>query len=76
MDNSKRAAVAAVFLGGLLLTVTAASFISSANEVNRIRGDFCSYVTEVRHVTLELPQVAARVQAERNDIALSQRLGC
>jgi hypothetical protein len=60
----------------ILLLLNAAVLAFGARALAQVRGDLCTYATAQRKVTLELPQVPARVTAERNDDTLLRQLGC
>jgi hypothetical protein len=58
------------------LVVDGAVLILFARSQDAIRGDFCTYIEGMYHATLRLPQVPARLDAERNDLNLMRQLGC
>lgn len=58
------------------LLLVGAVFYAASRDVSLIRGDFCGYIANVHKVTLELPQVPARIEAEHNDDQLARKLGC
>lgn len=74
--SHRRLQIAVAVLLAIGFVLTAAVFILSTRALSGIRGDFCTYAAAQYKVTLELPQVPARVQAERNDQALEAQLGC
>jgi hypothetical protein len=77
MPRSQRkvqAAVAVLLL--IVFAVTAGALVLFSRSLDGIRGDFCAYVQAHYRATLELPQNAAREQAEQSDLELLAQLGC
>ena len=68
------AAFAVLLLIGFV--VTGSTLVLFSRSLAGIRGDFCAYGTGVYRATLKLPQVPARIAAERNDLRLMRELGC
>jgi ferric-dicitrate binding protein FerR (iron transport regulator) len=60
----------------VLLLLNAAVLLFGARALAQVRGDLCTYTASQRQVTLELPQVHARITAEHNDDVLLRQLGC
>lgn len=65
-----------IFLPMLSIVFSAITFFFASNTINRQRADFCAYLANVYHVTKLLPQVPARVEAEKNDLDTAKSLGC
>ena len=59
---------------GILLI--AAVFIDASNEIDRIRGDFCTWTGQHYTVDLHQQQTPARQADERSDRQLEHKLGC
>jgi hypothetical protein len=60
----------------ICIVVNGAALVLFSRSLSGIRGDFCAYTREHYTATRELPQVAARVQAEQSDAVLLRQLGC
>lgn len=73
LAHPKAALVSLLVIG---LVVNGAAFVLYSRSLAGIRGDFCTYEAGVYQATRELPQVAARIAAERNDLTLKAELGC
>lgn len=58
------------------IALSGAEMVSSANEVNRIRGDFCDWSAVHYRVLAAEPPSAARAADASSDARLMRELGC